>query len=856
MNDKIIIDDKFKKVMQFVKNKKALSKSNGISNLYIIQKIDENNNIVDEYYGENLMTDYGMTQYFISNVTFPTTIYIGNGTGSFNSSTSALLSPITTVGSTLSNSTKSFSYPMYFDNVSGLITCITKYMGCYFDYTISGVSSDISITEYGIGSAYNSLWTHSWVYDVTGAKTNITKKTSERLSITVYMCMSYYDALIDDNYDNGIYTMITSMESFFNSKLYETSCGTFKCNNKSNRTKTNVSSTMINNSISRYTTLSDFQIYNDGTSAGGYIDGFFQMAPGFEIIERQTLTEPENVSTIVNASTTPTDNLFLSTPFGVESYASFTQLNTTSVSLFNYQTGDWDNAETFESDSNVWYNEYSMTSYMSLPILHTNNDTIVTMYLHCNMNTIDPIIALDNEPLETIYVTDKYWDMSTWVLLTDYKNIPTELQTKRYWITNINISKLIPRRLLNKIKVIPQNEDIVQYQTDLHKKASHSYGCSEYGWYCNNTTIYIPSNNTNFDICEYTAAARVKSYGKWLLAFLSSGSSSFNIYDMSDLSTIPTKQTISCPFTSTNVNTFSECYRSLSSTGILCLSAYSRNELVVIDMRTDEFVTYKYGSSIGCCIVGTNKIAYIPSDDTSIIRIFDVDTQSIDIDITIESNMASSISTIFGYNNKIWVTSISLTKTRCYDITNGTSDLCNGYVQTSIAGDIDFAISNEVIIIYNDNTSMRESFIELNNPTNIRTLSDLYFTRENASTCQLSLSHIRDNTLALIYSSTWRDYPYTRICNKVVDFGLYLKTGEIKSVAELRDVHTLVLYGDYIIDKYDKKVPLEYWLPHKIVGTTNTITATNSIKNISNKQWAHAITNVPVFNGVPPGTIM
>ena len=97
------VDKLYERAMTFAKNKTSKEGSSaGISNLYVLQKIDKDGNVTGEYYGMNMMTDYGMNQYFLQNATFPTNIYIGNGTGSFNHTTNALLSAVTTTASTLS----------------------------------------------------------------------------------------------------------------------------------------------------------------------------------------------------------------------------------------------------------------------------------------------------------------------------------------------------------------------------------------------------------------------------------------------------------------------------------------------------------------------------------------------------------------------------------------------------------------------------------------------------------------------------------------------------------------------------------------------------------------------------------
>ena len=111
MNDVVSmpIDPLYQKAMKFVENMKYKFQNHGISNIYVLQTIDQNGKVTDEKYGMNLMTDYGMSQYFVSRQAFPTKLYIGNGSGSFNQSTNVLINAITTTASTSSNTTKAFN---------------------------------------------------------------------------------------------------------------------------------------------------------------------------------------------------------------------------------------------------------------------------------------------------------------------------------------------------------------------------------------------------------------------------------------------------------------------------------------------------------------------------------------------------------------------------------------------------------------------------------------------------------------------------------------------------------------------------------------------------------------------------
>ena len=78
-----MIDEKYERVMSFVKNHNDLMNKSGISNLYVFTSVDSGGNIIEEKYGCNLLTDYGFTRWMTTTDAFPNTIYNGNGTEEF-----------------------------------------------------------------------------------------------------------------------------------------------------------------------------------------------------------------------------------------------------------------------------------------------------------------------------------------------------------------------------------------------------------------------------------------------------------------------------------------------------------------------------------------------------------------------------------------------------------------------------------------------------------------------------------------------------------------------------------------------------------------------------------------------------
>jgi hypothetical protein len=98
---------------------------------------------------------------------------------------------------------------------------------------------------------------------------------------------------------------------------------------------------------------------------------------------------------------------------------------------------------------------------------------------------------------------------------------------------------------------------------------------------------------------------------------------------------------------------------------------------------------------------------------------------------------------------------------------------------------------------------------------------------------------------------------------RVIDFGQYLWTHEVKYYehASNSNFGNLCLYGENIIHRYNKKIPLINYLPIKLTGKTDTINAMKYIKNITSKSWLIGYTNTPSWgdgtaspSGKPPGT--
>lgn len=303
------MDDSYELMSKFMKT--LHDQHQGIGNIYVAKTVDKHGNVTDVKYGKNMMTDHGMSEYFVSNAEFPTNMYIGQGSTDvgFNHTTCEILDRFDCV-STLVSATRDYAYPMYYDKVSGLVTCVCKALQVKFPLNIEGISDDIRITEYGIGTAWDQLWTHSWVYatDDQGTVTtyaSIVKHPEEELYIDVYYCLSYYESLILDNWTNGRYTLITTMNRFFNHMNADNIYLYRRDNIDVAIPSTTAQSGFDDNEITKYRNISEFNMSytwgsDDATNRkNGYFDGFCDWSSGFMSIERETRELPEAFTAII-----------------------------------------------------------------------------------------------------------------------------------------------------------------------------------------------------------------------------------------------------------------------------------------------------------------------------------------------------------------------------------------------------------------------------------------------------------------------------------------------------------------------------------------------------------------------------
>lgn len=851
-------DEIFDSAIKFIENNKF--KHSGLSNIYVIRKTDIDGKLIGEYYGRNLMTDYGMTRYFVNNDSFPSNVYIGNGSGSFNNTNNTLLSAIITEPAKISDNNISYSYPLYYDDISGIVTCICKYKTCYFDYNISGISDPVTISEYGIGTAYNALWTHSWVYDTLGSKTTVTKKPNERLTITIFMCLSYQESLITSGWENGRYTVITTMNQFFN-KMNESSILTYARNGETvNRGINRTKSAYMNNEITLYTNLNSFFVTNTSDSQG-YVDGFSQYTEGFNTLEAQTIDIPESFERIVRSHVFG-DIYNIADQFGAKidnSNLPFTQADITSVSLYNYKTGEWDIEEDFYNYPNYRYTETMAFTNLSTPIWYTNNNTIQKMYVYQNMYSDNPIIKIAGN-VSTVYATDKYWDTSSWVHISDYTNIPESVRTAKYWITNSNTVGIIPTRLNDKFHIIPSGDDVKNINIGNYVTGYIMCENPEYEWIAWNSYVYFFKYNKRIEIPNWVSSYKydriITTWDKYLLTTKRIDSS--NKYFVCDTSIVNASTTeLQGNLYPCNYDPISNAFTS-TDTGIFVSSNYN-SKCDIIDVK-NGVVYNDVDAYRTACIWGTDRVARLIKDSNEII-IEECTAEGRSTIKSIPFNLDFTNLVLFGHTNHLYIINTQTSTLYHINIDNGEISTDNheaGWFYEYNFSTYKFTMVDDIIVIYSSMADRisRIYYIDLRNPNSIKSLEG-WSSNTYSSGLKCKLKQVKENALLLLVSfiSSIGGYD-SDVYEYAIDFGRFIREGLVNwRYVRTDDSGSLMTYGDYVIWNGNKKIPIEYFLYHKIIGTTKTISTVNNSKQISNKQWSITMTNVPRYNGLPPGNI-
>jgi hypothetical protein len=599
------------------------------------------------------------------------------------------------------------------------------------------------------------------------------------------------------------------------------------------------------------------------------------------IVEREEMDHLENIDMVMHPSTPYSNGIHIG--FGIRDLYRFTQLeDITSVSLFDYITNTWVNSEAFVNDSRKWYDETPLMTTFGKPIYYMSNNTVQRLYVHQNINQLDGITAITSGNI-IIYMAEKYWVTSTWVNIQDPLHIPAAYKNYKYILTGDNVTDLVVERELPGFSITPKAG---AGSTDLpFEKVTGSLLLNvdnyEFGWYKGNETVYVPDTFMTYT----TSSSYSMTWDKWLVNF--NTNSTMTIYDMTNVvSQHPvslTSYSLTPAFGTTVSNIVSSCYRTDSNTGLICLFDKTNSQAVVVDLDSFDGTTFTTnelisGCIMACCIANTRKVAYIPSNATNTIIVYDYDTHQIYTTLTMPS-LTGDPSILIGLNKYVWISDSSANNTYYINIENGSYEKCDTYIPWGASSSFEnffCSFTNNFFVGYNYAETIyshNQAFVVRSDaPKQVKSLTDLRCANGDPNWYNLNITlrnvvtNTSDHTCAMIMSSRTY-YTYQGSMNIVLDLGLWYSTGNnsigIDNVYNdngddyIRNNRygTIIPYGQFLMVDNHIKTALQYAMPHKVICKTRTITTQNNYKNISNKYWRTTFTNTPKFHGLPPGNM-
>ena len=877
------IDPIFQRAMKFAQNFKKAHDKQTISNIYVIQRKDSEGNVLEEKYGMNLMTHYGMQQFFSNNLpAFPTKLYVGagGGGGSFDGSTKTLITPLSSNNATVVNSTIYYNLPFYYDRTSGLVTTVCRYLVASLPTNFDNWYYDIDIYEYGIGSDVDNLWTHSWVYDNFGSIGNITKHPNEELVFTVFLCMSYPTNMINTQWALGKHMVITTPQRFFANHMRPTNIKTFKRYSiMQDRTVTASQEAAIDNQYTIHANMNEITIINGDTAEAGYVDGFINISPGFFEIERAYMSPVCQIDTVMKPDTASCENPEgYSDTFGKQGFLPFSQADIQHSYTYNPLTNLYDLPDTYVQSANRWYDETSLEHGCAQKLLYYGQTgTLSTLYVYVNMKTDDPIIKVEGNLL-TVYATNEYWDRSKWVYIRDLDNIPSTCdildgggnplnpRCMKYWLTSSNAEDLKPVRASQKFAYIDSSGNFTYSHNfgSLPKLMNDVLSSFDYHWFLINSTVYMLDTNTTLRMTQSsTDYTSIKSYtnGK-VIVTLVNGSDSYSYADM----TAVTPAAVSVQ-NSGGIADLKSCYVTDSKTGRLVISDTSGSKLLKINFTDETNVTDVCINNcvLACAIQQTSYYAMIDSANPKKVIIKNFDTDVTVQEFTVTGNNPTLI---FGYQNQVYISDCS-TYTQVGYIDTGVIEACDTNDRFNgdwCGGNLKYLRIDSVhdyLVIHRwdqrDTNTYAYTF-RYRQPTQVKRLGlnpDSYHSYSAISLHELNETNGTRTTVMIIAFGYYPNYGNSGIRMVAVDLSRYKESDQSDTSAALvmpdrSDMQRWIPYGDHII--YGSHTfPIANVIKHRIVGTTDTVSTVDAYKNIRNKFWTTVVTNISPWNGKPPG---
>ena len=507
-------DPRIQKLHDFIDKYKLENKCDGSifngHNIYLIQSEDRDGNITGEAFALNVTKDnyfYGEfdagSAASTSTYGYISAIYFGDGKYDANED----VDPATTTfrhtqytgGMTITNANITYiqSSTAYWDNDNQWLYVDSFIISGYYDYNLSGVTTDLNITEIGLaassGGSINNLALHALVYDTNGQRTTFVKHVNEKVTINAYLRVYYKPGYIENKmFNNGIefafnpwaligfgWTYTSQYDYTHVNGRAGYSHGGYISSPRYKHSSTEAyyvsDSTGIMVSAQRYlfnapvpdTTNKIISYSSNWTgmnklieAANRYVDKMVIEIGGSDqsdaslfytdqigISKEIYMDTPEEITTnwahassISSGSLVACFGTYENSTTNVRGLLPVTNMTVTSVKAYNGLTHEYDIDMPVTNGTND-YNLSAMFLYTWTGILmyvpYMDNGILKhgrqMVRIYCNVHTDYPITAMTNWSNQ-IWCSDKYWDTTSWQLIANNQSLTTDEGTKRYYM--------------------------------------------------------------------------------------------------------------------------------------------------------------------------------------------------------------------------------------------------------------------------------------------------------------------------------------------------------------------------------------------------------------------------------------
>lgn len=436
------------------------------NNIYHIISRDVNDNITEEKFGVNVLTDNGLS-FIASNKYFQwwqdkaPRIKIGTGTSAINPADTDLEELVAEALCDNLDMTLDQTTPLVYDNVTGLTSSHSFTLRANFDYDISGVTEDKTITEIMIvwqSNEYSSQKldvTHSRIYDENGNLSSFVKRLHEKTTVTVYTgVIMNIGSSVNTAWTNNNY-MVISPYLYLNTlvtrlplsrsgrcRLYDRFDHTTDTRNDFNlfNTRDTVAGSVYGDIVYGDPTLFEEGwvsklLIKDGESTHRSVVAIVDHAKSIH------LASPESIE--ITALSNFNDNTFsdalwsycnssahtLQTHQSYRARLQLDQITPSHIQTYNHNTQLWED-EDFLGDSSFIYDHTFIYSVYYKTIL---NDNPIEVWIYPNSKAGEYDILSFITSAVHVWATDTYWDPSTWVEITT-SNVESAYRNKRFYI--------------------------------------------------------------------------------------------------------------------------------------------------------------------------------------------------------------------------------------------------------------------------------------------------------------------------------------------------------------------------------------------------------------------------------------